>query len=55
MRPKRLIKVSAAKKVSALRTENFFQTRAGRANLDEAKKILKRAGHDNPPVPGDEL
>jgi hypothetical protein len=50
-----LINVAVAEKVSALRTESYFQTRAGRANLDEAKKILKCAGHNKPPVRGDEI
>lgn len=50
-----LINVAVAEKVSALRTESYFQTRAGRADLDEAKKILKRAGRNKPPVPGDEI
>jgi hypothetical protein len=50
-----LINVAVAEKVSALRTESYFQTRAGRASLAEAKKILKRAGRNQPPVPGDEL
>lgn len=50
-----LINVAVAEKVSALRTESYFLTRAGRANLDETKKILKRAGRNKPPVPGDEL
>ena len=48
-------KTVPAKKVSALRTESYFVTRAGRANLDKAKKILKRAGRNNPPVAGDEI
>ena len=50
-----LINVAVAEKVSALRTESYFQTRAGRASPAEAKKILKRAGRNQPPVPGDEL
>jgi hypothetical protein len=50
-----LINVAVAEKVSALRTESYFLTRAGRANIDEAKKILKRAGRKKPPVPGHEI
>jgi hypothetical protein len=50
-----LINVAVAEKVSALRTESYFATRAGQANLDKAKKILKRAGRNNPPVEGDEI
>jgi hypothetical protein len=50
-----LINVAVAEKVSALRTESYFLTRAGRANLEATKRILKRAGRNNPPVPGDEI
>jgi hypothetical protein len=50
-----LINVAVAEKVSALRTESYFLTRAGRADLGKAKKILKRAGRGKPPVEGDEI
>jgi hypothetical protein len=50
-----LINVAVAEKVSALRTESYFRTRAGRANLDETLKILERTGRNKPPVPGDEI
>ena len=50
-----LINVAVAEKISALRTEDFFRERASRANIAEAKRILRRLGRDNPPVPGDEL
>ena len=50
-----LINVAVAEKVSALRAESYFQTRAGRASFEEAKRILKRAGRNSPPVPGDEI
>ncbi len=50
-----LINVAVAEKVSALRTESYFQTRAGRANLEETVKILERTGRNKPPVPGDEI
>ena len=54
-----LINVAVAEKVSALRTEEYFQERAGRADMAEAKiakakRILKRAGRGKPPVAGDE-
>ncbi len=50
-----LINVAVAEKISALRTESYFLTQAGRANLDRAKRLLKRAGRGKPPVPGDEI
>jgi hypothetical protein len=50
-----LINVAVAEKVSALRTEDYFRERASRADISKAKRILKRAGRDRPPVPGDEI
>lgn len=50
-----LINVAVAEKLSALRTEEYFQTRKTRANIGEAKRILRRAGKGKPPLPGDEL
>ena len=50
-----LINVAVAEKLSALRTEDYFRERAGRANVLKAKRILKRAGKGNPPVAGDEI
>ena len=50
-----LINVAVAEKLSALRTEDFFRERSGRANLSKAKRLLRRAGKNKPPVPGDEL
>jgi hypothetical protein len=49
-----LINVAVAEKISALRTEDFFRERASRANVAEAKRILRRLGRGIPPVPGDE-
>ena len=49
------INVAVAEKLSALRTEAYFQERAARADVGRAKRILKRAGRGNPPLPGDEL
>ena len=49
-----LINFAVAEKLSALRTEEYFRERAGRANLEKAKRILKRAGRGKPPVAGDE-
>jgi hypothetical protein len=50
-----LINVAVAEKLSALRTEDYFRERAGRANISKAKRLLKRAGKNKPPVAGDEL
>lgn len=49
------INVAVAEKLSALRTEEYFQERARRGNVRNAKRILKSAGRGNPAVPGDEL
>ncbi|HXX23265.1 MAG TPA: hypothetical protein VEO19_08950 [Terriglobia bacterium] len=48
-----LINVAVAEKVSALRTEAYFQDRARHADVPEALRILKRAGIGNPPVEAD--
>jgi len=50
-----LINVAVAEKLSAVRTEEFFRERARGADHAEAIRILKRAGRNNPPMPGDEL
>jgi len=50
-----LINVAVAEKLSALRTDDYFKQRAARANIHKAKRILKRAGRGNPPIPGDEI
>jgi hypothetical protein len=49
------INVAVAEKLSALRTEAFFRERAKRADTSKALKILRKAGKNNSPVPGDEL
>jgi hypothetical protein len=49
-----LINVAVAEKVSALRTEEFFRERSKRANIARAKRILRKAGRDKPPLAGDE-
>jgi hypothetical protein len=48
-------KLSDSKKLSALRTEEYFRERSSRADVKKAKRILKRAGRGKPPVAGDEL
>ena len=50
-----LINVAIAEKLSAPRTESYFQERAARADIPRALDILKRAGVGNPPVKGDAL
>lgn len=50
-----LINVAVAEKLSALRTERYFQERAERADVAKALDVLRRAGKGNPPVEGDEL
>lgn len=50
-----LINVALAEKISTLRTEQYFQERASRANRTETLRILARAGQENPPMEGDEL
>jgi len=50
-----LINVAVAEKVSALRTEDYFHERAGRAKIGKAKRILARAGCGKPPVAGDAI
>ena len=50
-----LINVAVAEKLSALRTESYFQERSARADLPKAVEVLKQAGVGNPPVKDDEL
>ncbi|RWA79448.1 toxin-antitoxin system HicB family antitoxin [Mesorhizobium sp.] len=50
-----LINVAVAEKLSALRTESYFEERASRADIPKALTILKRAGKGKEPVKGDEL
>lgn len=50
-----LINVAVAEKLSALRTEAYFEERAARGNVDEARRLLRRLGRGNPTMKGDEL
>lgn len=50
-----LINVALAEKLSALRTEEYFQKRIRRANRAETLRILGRSGKGNPSIEGDEL
>ncbi|MER9670403.1 toxin-antitoxin system HicB family antitoxin [Mesorhizobium sp. M0185] len=49
------INVAVAEKLSALRTESYFQERAARADIPKALDILKRAGKGKAPIKGDQL
>jgi hypothetical protein len=46
---------SKVKKISAMRTEDYFEERARRADPVKVTRILARIGKGNPPVEGDEL
>ena len=50
-----LINVAVAEKLSALRTESYFQARAARADIATALEIFRRAGNGKSPMEGDEL
>jgi len=50
-----LITLALAEKVSAMRTEKYFEERAQRADPARVNRILARVGKGNPPVEGDEL
>jgi hypothetical protein len=50
-----LINVAVAEKLSALRTEVYFDGRAARGNVRKALRILDRAGVGNPPARGDRI
>lgn len=49
------INVAVAEKLSALRTQTYFQEIAQNADVAKALRILSRAGAGKPPMPGDEL
>jgi len=50
-----LITLALAEKVSAMRTEEYFEERARRADPAKVRRILARIGKGPPPVEGDEL
>ncbi|ABC22217.1 toxin-antitoxin system HicB family antitoxin [Rhodospirillum rubrum] len=49
------INVAVAEKLSALRTESYFQERAARADIPKALAVLARSGKGKPPMKGDDL
>ena len=50
-----LLSIVAAHAGSQAETERYFAARAARSSPGRALEILARAGHGNPPEPGDEL
>src|SRR5271165_554551 len=50
-----LITLALAEKISAIRTEEYFEERARRADPEKVDRILARVGKGNPPVEGDAL
>lgn len=50
-----LITLALAEKISAIRTEEYFEERAKRVDTEKVDRILARAGKGNPPIKGDEL
>jgi hypothetical protein len=51
----KLITVALAERVSAMRTKEYFEERARRADPAKVSRILARVGKGNPPIEGDEL
>jgi len=50
-----LITLALAEKVAAMRTEEYFEERARRADSAKVNRILARVGKGNTPMEGDEL
>lgn len=50
-----LITLALAEKISVMRTDEYFDERARRADPAKVRSILARLGKGNPPIPGDEL
>jgi hypothetical protein len=50
-----LITLALAKKVPAMRTKEYFEERARRADPARVSRILARVGKGNPPIESDEL
>ena len=48
------VTTAVAEKVSAMKTAEFFATRAAEADLDASRRLLRRNGGE-PPVPDDRL
>lgn len=50
-----LITLALAEKISAMRTEDYFEERARRADTAKVNGIMARVGKGNAPMLGDEL
>jgi hypothetical protein len=50
-----LINVAVAQMLATSRASNYIAIRSRRANVQEGRDILERAGGENPPIEGDEL
>lgn len=50
-----LINVAVAEKLASIRTEEFFNERASRADLAATLRMLNRIGSKNKPRKGDEI
>ena len=50
-----LITLALAEKVSAMRTDKYFEERARRSDSAKVNRILARIGKHNRPAEGDEL
>lgn len=50
----RFVVTAVAEKLAALRTAAFFAERRGRADVEAARRVLRRKG-GQPPAPEDEL
>lgn len=50
-----LINIALAEKISGMRTQEYFEERARRADPGKVTRILARIGKGNPPIEGDEL
>jgi hypothetical protein len=49
------ITLALAEKVSTIRTDEYFEERARRADPAKVSGILARVGKGNPPIEGDDL
>ena len=49
------INVAVAEKLAALRSATYFRERAARGDIEQAVKILSRAGAGKPPMQGDRI
>lgn len=50
-----LINVAVAQMIAAYDAKNYLEIRARRGNIERGLDILRKAGSENPPLPGDEL